>query len=162
MTSWRWLASVVDAGHNVKFVIAGEGVLRRELEQLRHDLGLDDTVVLLGWVTNAADLVLPQLDIFFQPSLWEAMSVVILEAMANRKPVVATRVGENPRVIEDGVDGLLVNARDIDGMAAALGRLIADAGLRRRLGAAARRKVEQQLTVTHMTRAYEVVYEQMR
>src|SRR5688500_3461501 len=96
---------MVDAGHNVFFVVAGEGHRRGPLEARRRELGLEDTVLFPGWVANAAEVVLPSVDIFFQPSLWEAMSVVILEAMAARRPVVATRVGENTRIIEDGVDG---------------------------------------------------------
>jgi glycosyltransferase involved in cell wall biosynthesis len=154
----RTARRVIDAGHNAKFVIVGEGALRPELEALRRELKLDDDVVLAGWITDAAQKTLPAFDIFFQPSLWEAMSVVILEAMAASKAIVATRVGENPHVIEDGVDGLLVDAKDIDGMTAALARLIGDDGLRRRLGEAARRKVEDRFTVQHMTSAYEAVY----
>jgi glycosyltransferase involved in cell wall biosynthesis len=149
---------VCDAGHNVKFVIVGEGKLRPELEALRASLGLDDKVILTGWVTSAADVTLPSFDIFFQPSLWEAMSVVTLEAMANGKPVVATRVGEAPNVIENGVDGMLVDAKDIAGMAGALERLIVDPELRRRMGQTARQTVERKLTVDHMTRAYERAY----
>lgn len=84
--------------------------------------------------------------------------MVILEAMACQKAVVATRVGENERVIEDGVDGLLVQPKDVAGMADRIGRLIDDAGLRVRLGEAARAKVERQFTIEHMTRAYEMVY----
>lgn len=150
---------VVDAGFNVTFVVVGEGQLRPELEALRHELGLDDRVKLPGWITNAAEVALPQFDVFFQPSLWEAMSVVILEAMATARPIVATRVGETPQILEDGVDGLLVNPRDIDGMAAALTRLLGDAALRTRLGEAGRSKVDGRFTVEHMTRAYERVYE---
>jgi glycosyltransferase involved in cell wall biosynthesis len=149
---------VVDAGHRARFVIVGEGVMREELEALRRELHLEDDVVLTGWVTNAAETAMPTFDIFFQPSLWEAMSVVILEAMAAKRAVVATRVGENPHVITHDVDGLLVNAADIDGMAAALGRLITDADLRRRLGEAARQTIEDRFTVQHMARAYEAVY----
>jgi len=115
-------------------------------------------VILTGWVTSAADVTLPSFDIFFQPSLWEAMSVVTLEAMANGKPVVATRVGEAPNVIENGVDGMLVDAKDIGGMAAALERLIVDPALRRTMGETARQTVERKLTVDHMTRAYERAY----
>jgi glycosyltransferase involved in cell wall biosynthesis len=147
-----------DRGHRVLFVVVGEGHLRSELEAQRHQLGLDDSVVFTGWITDAADVALPTFDVFFQPSLWEAMSMVILEAMAAGKAIVATRVGENPRVIQDGVDGLLVAPKDLDGMASALGRVVEDAALRARLGAAARRKVEERFTVEHMTRAYERVY----
>ena len=84
--------------------------------------------------------------------------MVVLEAMAAAKPIVATRVGENSRIIDDGADGVLVSPRDIDGMASALGRLIDDAALRIRLGKAARSKIEQCFTIAHMTRAYENVY----
>ena len=149
---------VVDAGHNVQFVIVGEGHMRPELEALRRELNLDDRVVLTGWVTSAAAVALPTFDVFFQPSLWEAMSVVILEAMAAGKAIVATKVGETPHIIEDGVNGLLANPTDIDGMAAALGKVIGDKQLRDRIGAAAAKKVEQAFTVDHMTRAYEQVY----
>jgi glycosyltransferase involved in cell wall biosynthesis len=149
---------VKDNGHDVAFAVVGEGHLRPQLEARRRELGLDDTVILPGWITNAADLAMPTFDVFFQPSLWEAMSVVILEAMAAGRPIVATRVGENPRIIEDGVDGLLTQPGDTDGMAAALCRILHDPALAERLGAAARRKAEQQFSVEHMTRAYERVY----
>ena len=102
-----------DSGRKAVFVIVGEGHLRESLEAKRRELGLEETVILTGWITNAADIALPVFDIFFQPSLWEAMSMAILEAMAARRAIVATRVGENSRIIEDGVDGLLVQPRDI-------------------------------------------------
>jgi len=149
---------VLDAGYKAQFVVVGEGHLRGELEAKRRRLGLEDDVVFTGWVTNAADLVLPTLDMFFQPSLWEAMSVVVLEAMAAGKPVVVTRVGENSHIVQDGVNGLLVDPSDVDGMATAIGRLIDDASLRIGLGREARATVEQRFTVEHMTRAYEEVY----
>lgn len=150
--------AVRDAGHKAMFVIVGEGHLRPQLEAKRRALGLDDSVVLTGWVTNAAEVALPAFDIFVQSSLWEAMSMVILEAMAAGKPVVATAVGENARIIEDGVDGLLVEPKNVAAMATSIGRLIDDAALRVRLGEAARSKVERRFTVNHMTRAYEDLY----
>jgi glycosyltransferase involved in cell wall biosynthesis len=149
---------VKDKGHDVVFTVVGDGHLRPQLEARRRELGLHDSVFLPGWITSAADVAMPTFDVFFQPSLWEAMSVVILEAMATGKPIVATQVGENPRIIEDGVDGLLINPGDIDGMTAALCRILDDPALAARLGTAARRKAEQQFSVEHMTHAYERVY----
>jgi glycosyltransferase involved in cell wall biosynthesis len=151
-----------DAGCNAKFVVIGEGHLRPELEALRRELGLEDDVVLTGWVTNAADVALPSFDVFFQPSLWEAMSMVTLEAMAAGKPVVATRVGEAQHVISNGEDGIVTEPGDVEGMSAALLRLLRDAGLRERMGAAARQKVAQRFTVEHMTQAYEQAYLEAR
>lgn len=150
-----------ESGRKVVFAIIGEGQLRGELEAKRDRLGLQDTVVLTGWVKNAAETVLPTFDVFFQPSLWEAMSMVILEAMAARKAIVATRVGENGRIIEDGADGLLVEPTDIAGMVTALSRVIDDVGLRMKLGQAAREKVEGRFTIQHMVREYEAVYEEV-
>lgn len=152
---------ISDSGRKVRFVIVGEGHLRAALEAKRRELGLEETVILTGWVANAADVALPTFDIFFQPSLWEAMSMVVLEAMAAGKAIVATRVGENGRIIEDGIDGLLSEPMDVLGMAAALGRVIDDAALRVRLGQAARAKIEQTFTIQQMVNAYEAVYEEL-
>ncbi|MEP7118286.1 MAG: glycosyltransferase [Acidobacteriota bacterium] len=142
----------------VCFVVVGDGHLRGELERLRHEQGVDDMVVFAGWVPDAASVALPAFDVFFQPSLWEAMSVAILEAMAAQKAIVATRVGENPIILDDGIDGLLVESKDVAGMADVLGRLIADPALRQRLGTAAAAKVARQFTVAQMARAYEALY----
>jgi glycosyltransferase involved in cell wall biosynthesis len=146
-----------DAGHRMQFVIVGEGPLRPLLEQRQRELGLEDTVVITGWVPNAAARALPAFDVFFQPSRWEAMSIAILEAMASGKAIVATRVGDNPHVLEDGVSGLLVNSGDIGSMVAALARL-GDSGLRQTIGQAAQKRFEQKFTLEHMIRGYESVY----
>lgn len=149
-----------DAGHPMQFVIVGEGPLRPLLEQRRRELGLEDTVVIAGWVHNAAAVVLPVFDVFFQPSRWEAMSIAILEAMASGKAIVATRVGDNPHVLEDGVTGLLVDSGDIGSMVDALARL-GDNRLRRTLGDAALKRFEQKFTLEHMIRGYENVYREL-
>jgi glycosyltransferase involved in cell wall biosynthesis len=146
-----------DAGLPMQFVIVGEGPLRQALEEQRRQLGLEDTVVITGWIPNAATVALPAFDVFFQPSRWEAMSIAILEAMAYGRAIVATRVGDNPHVLVDGVSGLLVDRGDIDGMAGTLARA-ADPQLRVALGRAARTRFEQQFTCDLMVRAYEGVY----
>ncbi len=142
----------------VRFVVIGDGPLRSKLEARRDELGLTEIVTFAGWIANAAHTALPAFDVFFQPSLWEAMSIAVLEAMAAGKPVVATRVGENGHLIAEEVDGLLVRPRDIAGMAQAIRRLVARPELRRLLGENAVRKVTQQFTIEKMTRAYERVY----
>lgn len=148
-------------GNKVRFVIIGEGPMRKDLEDMRHAYGLDDIVIITGWVMNASKVALPGFDIFFQPSLWEAMSIAILEAMAAGKAIVATSVGETTHIIENGVDGLLVGPRDIDGMAEALQRLISDEKLRNKLGSVAADNFLNHFTVKHMTQAYEKIYQEM-
>lgn len=153
------VAQRVTARHPaVRFVIIGDGHLRPRLEARRRELGLDEHVIFAGWVVDAAATAVPTLDVFFQPSLWEAMSIALLEAMASSRAIVATRVGEAPLVIEHGTDGLLVEPRDVDGMTAALSRLVGDPALRQRLGAAASAKARDQFAVERMTRAYEQIY----
>ncbi len=149
---------VHDVHKNVHFVIIGDGFLRKRLEARRKELGLDGVVTLAGWVSDAAENALPAFDIFFQPSLWEAMSIALLEAMGAGKPSVTTRVGETPFVVENGVDAFLTEPKDIDGMTKALLQLIEDPALRRRMGEAALAKARAKYAVEHMTRAYEAVY----
>jgi len=149
-----------DAGLRAQFVIVGDGPLRGQLEQRRRELDLDDTVVIAGWIPNAATRALPAFDVFFQPSRWEAMSIAILEAMANAKPIVATRVGDNPHVLEDGVSGLLVDSGDVPAMVGALLRM-ADRNVRDTLGHAAHQRFQQHFTLDHMTHAYERVYREL-
>ncbi len=146
-----------DAGLAVHFVVLGEGPLRSQLEQQRRQLMLEDTVSFVGWFDNAATRALPDFDVFFQPSRWEAMSIAVLEAMAVGKAIVATRVGDNPQVLEHEVTGLLVEPGKTDDMTEALLRL-SDPGLRHRLGDEARVLFHRRFALEHMTRAYEGLY----
>ena len=150
---------VRDERADVHFVVVGEGDMRLALERLRIELRLEDTVTFTGWLPNAASVALPTFDAYVQPSLWEAMSISILEAMAAAKPVISTRVGEAPHVIEHGVNGFLFEPRDVEGMAAAVLLLARECETRRSVGVAAARTVTERFTVDHMARAYEQVYE---
>lgn len=142
----------------MRFVIVGEGHLRDRLEERRRALGIEHLVVFAGWVPHASQFAMPAFDVFFQPSLWEAMSIALLEAMAAGKAVVATAVGEAPHIVDHGVDGLLVQPRDLDGMEAALRAVTSDAAQRKRLGDSAITKVATRFTVDRMARAYEEIY----
>ena len=161
----KGLTYLLDAMYTLKkknenfiLLVAGDGHLRSELELKSRQLGLDSTVFFLGWVTNAASTFLPVCDIFVQSSLWEAMSMVILEAMAAAKPIVATNVGENRHIIDSGKNGFLVESKDINAMAAALEKLISDPKLRAAFGSEAKKKWEKQFTGSIMTKNYEQLY----
>jgi len=142
-------------------ILAGEGKLRRELEAQAHSLGLQDHVRFLGWVSAASRRALPACDIFVQSSHWEAMSVVVLEAMAGAKPMVITSVGENARVVINEQSGLVVPARSPQALADALTRLLDDVDLRHRLGAAAQQRFGELFTVQQMVHNYERLYSQL-
>lgn len=143
---------------NFIFVVAGDGPLRGEIEEKTRRLGLQDTVFFPGWVKNASSRLMPIFDIFYQPSLWEAMSVVVIEAMSAGKPVVATRVGENMHVIQDGKSGFIVEPTNTDQAVSALLRLVSDKPLRERFGLQGSRFVRNRCLVTHMVKKYEQLY----
>jgi glycosyltransferase involved in cell wall biosynthesis len=118
-----------------KFVFVGEGPSRTALQALAAELEIDRSVLFTG-SRNDMPGVLASLDIVTLPSLEEAMPMCLLEAMAARRPVVATSVGAVPEVIRPNVTGLLTVPGDSKGLADAILRLLRDALLARSLAAA--------------------------
>lgn len=113
--------------------------------------GLEGTVRLAGFLTGAAkEQALADADCLVLPSYSEALPMAILEAMACGLPVIAASVGSIPSVIEDGVEGFLIPPGDADALARRMLQLSADAELCRRLGAAARLRVERQFSLDAM------------
>ena len=147
--------------HNFRVMIVGDGPMRKQLEKRSRELCLDSVVEFLGWIDNAAATVLPWVDVFVQPSLWEAMSMVVLEAMAAQKPVIVTDVGENRHVVQHHKNGLIVGKGDVAGMATCMEELIRNRALRERLGIEARKWVVMHCSAAKMARDYEVVYERV-
>jgi glycosyltransferase involved in cell wall biosynthesis len=154
----RVAAEVCQRSADVLFVVVGDGPLRPAIEQQCRQLNLSERVLFTGSKPDAARTMLPLFDIFFQPSLWEAMSVVVLEAMAAALPVVATDVGDNRHVVVHGRTGFIVPRADVAAMAAMLARLVASPELRRTLGGRGQRRYAERYTVSHMTRNYERLY----
>lgn len=143
------------------FVIAGDGPLRPMLEEKSRQLRVTDMVHFLGWVPNAANNILPYLDIFCQSSLWEANSIVLLEAMAVGLPIVTTDVGESRHVITSDHTGLIVRPRDSLALADALTLMIEQKELRQRMGRSARQEFSKKFTVDTMAARYQKIYESL-
>jgi len=137
----RVLDRVVRQGRDVQLVIVGGGDQQENLEDLVTQLGLIDRVRLLGHRSDTIDLY-EAMDVFVLNSLREGLPNVLLEAMALGVPVVATRIGGIPQVVEHDGNGLLIDADSEDQLTAALERLLGDAGLRERLAENARRTIE--------------------
>lgn len=97
-------------------------------------------------------------DVFVLPSHWEGQPIAVLEAMATGLPVLVTAVGANPDVVRDGVDGLVVPPHDPAALADALGRLLGDPDLRRRLGAAARQRAAAHHDVAQLSARMSLLY----
>jgi glycosyltransferase involved in cell wall biosynthesis len=137
--------------------VAGDGPERAALTQLAGELGLDDRVRFLGRREDAADL-LAACDVFVLPSRLEGLGVAALEAMAARRPVVASAVGGLAEAIVDGETGLLVPPDDVDALATALVRLVDDAVLRDRLGSAGPQRIADAYSAQQMVDAYAALY----
>jgi glycosyltransferase involved in cell wall biosynthesis len=135
----------------------GRPPLSKEMRTLISELGLEGHVTFAGRRKDVAS-IMAATDIYTMPSFQEPLGLVFLEAMAMRKPVVALRSGGAPEAIVDGETGFLCEPGDIGGFAGRLLRLMGDADLRRRMGAAGRARVESYLNARRMARDMEKVY----
>jgi glycosyltransferase involved in cell wall biosynthesis len=140
------------------FQVAGEGELRAPLERDIAVRGLAERFTLAGSVADIPRF-LAGLDVAVLCSRAEGMSNAVLEYMAAGRAVVATAVGATPELIEDGVHGLLVPPDDAVSLARAVGRLLDDPALARRLGEAARRRARARYSREAMVRRFEDFYE---
>jgi len=153
----RAAARIKQAFPGAKVVCAGGGPLRPMMARTVKTLGLEDTVVLLGDVENAASLI-SLFDVFVLPSLWEGLPFVLIEAAALGQAIVATNVDGNKEIISDGETGLLVPAKDPEALAAAILRLLQDKALASRLRAAAQGTIPPRYTLSSMIRETERLY----
>ena len=135
------------------YLIIGQGPYKERLEKQVRALNLEDHVQFLGFVSQKTLRALYEIaEIFIMPSKetdtdMEGFGIVLLEAMALKKPIVASRVGGIPEVVEDGVTGLLVPPGDPKSLARALLRLLRDPPTRFRMGQAGRQRLETYFTL---------------
>lgn len=125
---------------DVVFVIVGDGQERAELENLIKQKGLQKKVILLGQIPDAHSCLLA-LDIFVMPSVKEGFPWVVLEAMAAKLPIVATRVGAVPEIIEDGRNGFIVEPAHSEQIVGKIQELLNNEHLRQELGIQAHQTV---------------------
>jgi glycosyltransferase involved in cell wall biosynthesis len=138
-------------------LIVGDGPGRAKLEDEARRLGLEGQAAFVGERADVPSL-LGASDVFVLSSRSESLPVSVLEAMAAELPVVASRVGGVPELVVDGRTGFLVQPGDPMELAAALGRLLADPDLRRRLGAVGRVRAETRFGVEPFRRAHVELY----
>ena len=140
LQAWR---DVLAKHPGARLILAGSGELERA-RAVAAELGIAHSVDLPGWTAGAAkSALLRSAGVFVLPSHFEALPMAVLEAMAAGLPIVATRVGGIPDAVADGRDGILVEPKDPAQLAAALERLLADASLRRAMGASARKRAAE-------------------
>jgi glycosyltransferase involved in cell wall biosynthesis len=141
-------------------VIVGDGPDRAALEATAAHLGVNDRVTFAG-TRDDVEALLASSSCFVLSTTSEGLPISILEAMAAGLPVVASRVGGVPELVEDGVTGLTVPPRNPAALAEALRGLLADAGLRERLGAAGRLRAERAFSLAAFRRAHLDLYREL-
>jgi L-malate glycosyltransferase len=140
--------------------IAGDGERRLAMEALTAELGVGDKVRFLGFRSDVTDL-LGAADFFVLPSLMEGFPLSVLEAMAQKLPVIVTPVGGVTELIADDRYGITVPVNDTTALAEALRRMATGAALRERLGVAGFERVRNHFSWEHMLSEYEALYRRL-
>jgi glycosyltransferase involved in cell wall biosynthesis len=135
------IPEIVQTFPEVKFLFAGDGSEKESLKSLCTQLNLDNHIIFAGYVKDIFETI-SGFDLLVLPSIIEPFGLVLAEGMALKKPIVATRVGGVPEVIQDKVTGLLVPPKDPQSLAQAIMTLLQDRNLCISLGEAGRKRVE--------------------
>jgi glycosyltransferase involved in cell wall biosynthesis len=149
--------AILEAHPEARVIVVGGGELEPELRSEIGRLRLDRRFALLGARPDARELM-SLYDIFVLPSLWEGLPLVLIEAAALGKPIVATDIGGSREIISHGETGLLVPAADPVALAAAVNRLLGDPALSARLAANAKSSIPPRFTLERMIAEYSEIY----
>jgi len=151
------LASLQTSRPRLKALLFGQGPEEDALRAQAHDLGLDDAVIFCGFRSDL-DNWLGGFDLLVHTALAEGLGVIALKAQAAGLPVIAFEAGGLPEVVGHGENGILVTPGDVDGLVAAIGRLLDDRATRIRYAEAARRSVEERFSIDGMVDAHLALY----
>ena len=143
----------------IRFAWAGDGELASGPKVAMREVGLEERVEFFGFLADLEDFW-RGIDLFFLPSVFEALGPVLLDALARGIPVVATRVGGIPETVRNDREGLLASVGDEEGLAAAILAIRRDADLHRRLGRAGRER-SRKYAVEGIVDRIETVYEDL-
>ncbi len=153
-------AQIAHVFPEVKLLVVGDGPSREELVDSCWHRGLAGRCIFIPAVSNVEEW-LHAFDVFVLPSLSEALSNVLMEAMACGCAVIASRVGGNPELVIDGETGLLFERENVDQLAAHLKRLIENPGLRCKLASAASERIYTGFARERATEQMETVYSEL-
>jgi glycosyltransferase involved in cell wall biosynthesis len=150
---------IVNNVESVKFFFVGDGPLRAYLENEASELGIGDNIIFTGFRTDIPNL-LSAMDIFVLPSVIEGLPMVLLEAMAAKKAVVATSVGAISKVVNNG-NGILVEPRDVAGLQNAILSLLTSEEKRQKYASAGHDTVRTHFSSERMSSEYIDVYKEL-
>jgi glycogen(starch) synthase len=143
---------------DVRLVLAGSGN-QRDYQQLAQSLGISDKVIFLGHVPDdTLSLLHSSCDLFVLPSRLEGLGIVIIEAMAAGKPIIATNAGGIPELIESGKNGILIEIGEEKELASAIIQMLGDKSLSRAIGENNREKVRERYSWEVAARQAERLY----
>jgi len=154
----RAMAEVARREPAARLVIVGDGPERDRLARLHARLGMGERALFAGQ-RDDVPAVLAAADVVVAASRYEGFGLAVAEAMAARRPVVATRVDSLPEIVAAGVSGLLVPPEDVSALSEAVLRVLADPGLARALGESGRARIAGRFTLAAMLRAHEALYD---
>ena len=146
---------------NVRFLLVGDGALRDRASSLAAKLKIEDKLFCLGWRRDASEII-KSLDVLVLTSLWEGLPLVFLEAMALKKPIVATDICGNGEVIKNDINGFLVPPGDIEAMADRVGYLLKDKDLAGKMGQAGYNIFSENFKESSMQIAINTLYKDLR
>jgi glycosyltransferase involved in cell wall biosynthesis len=151
--------SVLKVHPKIKLLVVGQGDLDICLKRQAVELGIEHAVSFLG-LRNDVPNVLAALDLFVLPSLSEGLSVALLEAMSAAVPVIASRVGGNPEIVQDGLTGLLVTPKAVSELTGHILEMINKRDRSKLFGERGRERVADVFTTAQMLNHYQELYEE--
>jgi glycosyltransferase involved in cell wall biosynthesis len=155
------LSKIVKRHHNVKLNIVGDGPLRSQLVSYAGRLGISDHIEFFG-IVNDVQTLLKNCDIFVLPSIArEGLSIAIIEAMWLAKPVIASNIGGNAELVNDGINGYLVPPKDSDALTEKLEILIGNRKLCRLMGVEGNKKFKNKFDASVMVKKIEELYDSL-
>ncbi len=151
---------VIEVHKSVRFLIVGDGPLREYLREEAVSLGIEDHIIFPGYRKDIPEL-LSLMDIFVLPSIKEGLPMVLLEAMAAKKPVIATRVGAVPKVITHNISGLLIEPGDINELKKSIIELISSDSKAVQISPLGYQKVKESFSSEVMAGEYISLYKEL-
>ena len=145
---------------NVKFIIVGDGPLRENLERLVYECRIKDNVIFTGYQKDMKDFITMS-DVVVLSSLWEGLPNILLEAMALKKPVIATDVGGVREIVKNGENGFIVSPGCPDEIADKIINILSDDEASLKMGENAYRFVKENFDIKKMVSSYEFLYEKL-
>jgi len=142
---------------NARLVIVGEGYLYDELVRMVDMHCLKDSVLFTGFQMDVSEII-STFDVAVLPSFFEGMGRVLLEAMSMEKPVVASRVGGIPDLLEHGINGFLVKPGNVEELTEALKKILTDKRLAESMGKQGRKKIREQFSADVMAQSIQKLY----